>query len=222
MGRRAQLLGEQRVALRARPQPADEVALRRRPEDVGELLGELGLGERPQLDAPRARLALQLGQQRPQRVAAMQLVGAVAQQHEQALRADRAREEGEERARGAVGPVQVLDEQDEGLRLREGVQQCQQRLEQAALRRPGGRAGQAGQERGQLLAQVGVEGVERRIAAAGQRTQRRDQRGVGQLAVAEIEALAREHTGAGRLHAALCFGEQPALADAGLTRDERQ
>ena len=75
---RQQLLGEQRVALRAREQPAEQVLARGAAEDVGELLGQLGARQRVQLDAAGAGVALELGQQRPQRVAAVQLVGPVA------------------------------------------------------------------------------------------------------------------------------------------------
>ena len=74
--RRQQLLGEQRVALAAREQPRDQVVSGRRAEDVGQLLRELLARERAQLDAPVAGVALELGQQRAQRVAAVQLVRA--------------------------------------------------------------------------------------------------------------------------------------------------
>ena len=46
-------------------------------EDVAELVGELGAVEAVELDAHRARGALELAQQGPQRVAAVQLVGAI-------------------------------------------------------------------------------------------------------------------------------------------------
>ena len=80
-------------------------------EDVLQLLGELVARERHELDAARARPALELGQQRAQRVAAVQLVGAVGGDEQHALGAQAARQEGEEGARGGVGPVQVLDRQ---------------------------------------------------------------------------------------------------------------
>ena len=59
-------------------------------EDALELLAELLACERRQLDQPCARVAAELGQQRPQRMAAMQLVRAVGPDHEHALAAERA------------------------------------------------------------------------------------------------------------------------------------
>src|ERR1700742_1162843 len=56
-------------------------------------------------------VAGQLGEQGAQRVAAVQLVGAVGADHEQPLAAEHPRQVAEERARGSVGPVEVLDDQ---------------------------------------------------------------------------------------------------------------
>ena len=95
--------------------------------------------ERRQLDAPGALQPLELGQQRAQRVAAVQLVGAVGEQQQQPLLAQAAGQEGDECPGRAVGPVQVLQDQHHGLRLAEQVEQLQQRLEQPQL--PGRIAG---------------------------------------------------------------------------------
>src|SRR5918912_785392 len=92
---REQLLGEQRVALRAHPQALDQLAARRGAEDVRQLLGELIADQRAQLEAPRARVALELREQRAQRVPAVQLVGAVSADHQHPLVAQAARQEGE-------------------------------------------------------------------------------------------------------------------------------
>ena len=95
---------------------------------------ELLARERLQLDAAGARVALELGQQRAQRVAAVQLVRPVGGDHQHALAAQRAREVDEERARRAVGPVQVLDRQQQPVLAREQLQQLEQAVEQARLR----------------------------------------------------------------------------------------
>ena len=87
-----------------------------------------------QLDAAGAGVALELGQQRAQRVAAVQLVGAVGGDDEHALAAQRAREVDEEGARRAVGPVQVLDRDQQAVVAREQLQQLEQAVEQARLR----------------------------------------------------------------------------------------
>ena len=190
---REQLLGEQRVALRAREQPVEQVLARRLAEDVGELLGQLGARERRELDAAGARVALELGQQRAQRVAAVQLVGPVARDDQHALAAQRGGEVDQERARRAVGPVQVLDRQQQPVVAPERVEQLQQALEQPHLRLRGlvaPRRREPRQDLRQRLARWGRERVERRVAGAGQRPQGADDRRVGQLALAQLDAFA--------------------------------
>jgi hypothetical protein len=129
-----QLLGEQRVALAARVQALDELGGGRCAQDVGERFGELLTREPRQLDPAGARVALELGEHRAQRVAAMQLVGPVGGDDEDALGAERAGEEGEEAARGGVGPVDVLDREHQRRIGRKPVEQGEQRLEDARLR----------------------------------------------------------------------------------------
>ena len=156
---REQLLGEQRVAFRAREQAPQQVAARRLAEDVRELLAQLVARERPQLDAAGARVALQLGEQRAQGMAAVQLVRPVGRHHQHALAAQRRSQVDEERPRGAVGPVQVLDRQQQPVLAREQLQQLQQTVEQPRLR--GGlvvRARLGAPEAGQDLRERGPRG----------------------------------------------------------------
>src|SRR3954469_12309730 len=94
-----QLLHEKRVALAARVQTLDEVAGRSRAEDVLERRGQLVARQALHRDAPDRRVALDLGEQRAQRVAAVHLVEAVGEDDEHALAAERVGEEGDERAR---------------------------------------------------------------------------------------------------------------------------
>jgi hypothetical protein len=82
---RQQLLAEQRVAAGTAPQTLEQVGGGRRSEDVGQLLRELVAGEWRERDAPRPRVALELGHQRAQRVAAPQLVAAVGAHHQDPL-----------------------------------------------------------------------------------------------------------------------------------------
>jgi len=225
-----QLLGEQRVALRARPQAVQQVARRRVPEDVGELLRELRAGEGPQLDPAGARVALQLGQQRSQRVAAVQLVRAVGGDDQHALVAQGGGEVGEERARGAVRPVEVLDNQQQAGRGGEAVQQVEEGLEQPGARGRGlvrrlpGRRGarEAGEEGPQGLAGRQGEVFEHRVAAPGERAQGADQRGEGELALTEVDAVATDHAHPVRAGEALELGDQPGLADPRLAGHEGQ
>src|SRR3954468_21119721 len=109
-----------------------------------------------------ARVALELGEQRAQRMAPVQLVGAVGGDDEHALAPERAPEEDEEGAGRAVGPVDVLEREREGLLAAEMLEQRQQRLEQARLAERGlvraqrlGRGGpgagaEFGEQRGEL------------------------------------------------------------------------
>ena len=89
-----QLLGEQRVALAAGEQALDELVLRRRAEDVREQRRRAPSRVSGASSIRRAfGDALELGQQRAQRVAAVQLVGAVGRDDEHALGPQVAREE---------------------------------------------------------------------------------------------------------------------------------
>ena len=189
-----ELLGEERVALAALEQAVDEVVRRRRAEDVLELLGQLVAVEAPQLDPPGAGRALELGEQRPQRVAAVQLVGAVGEDDEDGLAAEAAGEEGEERARRAVGPVDVLEREDDRTVLAEALEQREERLEEPALGRAAlvvgatqaagvsSRRASSGMQRRQLRARRGAQLVEdrrrrcARAAAARRRAARREAR----------------------------------------------
>ena len=132
-----ELLGEERVAARARPQALQQLGRRRLAEDVLELIGELAVRERLERDATGAWVAFELGQQRAERVAAVQLVGPVGADDEHALVREAVGEEGQRRARRAVGPVQVLDHEQHGPLAAEGVEQGQQAFEQPRLIDPG-------------------------------------------------------------------------------------
>ena len=71
-----QLLGEERVALRPNVEVVDQPRRRRMAEDAGELIGQLVASEPLEREAGRAR-AVGLGQERPQRVSTVELVGPV-------------------------------------------------------------------------------------------------------------------------------------------------
>ena len=173
-----------------------------------------------------ALAALELGDDRPQRMAAVQLVAAVGADHEDVLAAQRAGEEDEEVARRAVGPVEVLDDEDGGVVAAEAVEQGEQRLEEPRLRGDladvGGRrlrAAELGQELGEVVA-AGAEGVEDGVAGAHERAQRGDDRRVGQLAGAELDALAEEDARAAVRGARRELVDEAGLAHARLAGDE--
>ena len=119
--------------------------------------------------------ALELGEQRPQRMTAVQLVGAVGEEHEQLLVTQATGQEGDEGAGRAVGPMHVLEDQDHRCQLAGEVEQFEDRLEQPHL------AGwilaglgsrfvlEARQQRGQLGPTAGSQRRQRRMALAHER-----------------------------------------------------
>ena len=225
-----QLLGVERVALAALEQAVGEVVGGRRVEDRGDLGGELVAAEALQPEPVDAGRALELGQQRPQRMAPVQLVGAVGDDQRQRLRARAAHEEGQEVARGLVGPVQVLEHQHDGLDAAEPLDQRQQRLEHArlvaavAVLRGGVRRAELRHQLRERGARGGRQPVGDVGAALGQlagdRAQRVDQRRVRDRGAAQLQAVADEHARAGVAGAGFELGDEPALADAGLAGDE--
>ena len=191
-----------------------------RPEDARQLSDQLQPGERAQLDPLDPVQPLGLGEEGPQRVAPVELVGPVGRDQHEPLAARGAQQEGEEVARRAVGPVQVLDDEHERRLLGQPAEQGEQRLEQAGLGEllvggGGGRVAGLGQQPAQLgLAGAGqlAEGVGAELAP--QVAQRRDDRGVGQLALAQLDAVAGQHARAGGPGALGALVHQAALADA--------
>ena len=110
-----------------------------------------------------------------------------------ALIVERARPIGEQRAGGALGPMNVFEHEQHGTRSpRSRSRRPQPRT--GVPRRPGGRrrGGVAAQRRhqgGQLRASGGGSCGERRFAVADQRPKRSQQRGVGDIALTEVDAL---------------------------------
>jgi len=229
---REQLLGVERVALAALEQPVEQRLVGLGAEDVAQRLGQLQAIERPQLDPADAVEALELGQQRSQRVAAVQLVGAVAEQQQHPRLAHGPRRVGDERARRAVGPVHVLERQHERLALGEDLQQLEHRLEQPQLSRrvrarvaPVGVVVEAWQDRRQLDAVGRRQLPERLVTASDDRPQRPQQRRVGQVALGLLQTLAAQEDHSARAVQRLSLlelGHQPRLADARVTPEQHQ
>jgi hypothetical protein len=206
-----ELLGVERVAVGAGDDEPEAlcVDLAQR----GDVVGHLARAQRPQLHARHRGQPLELGEDGPERVAAVQVVGAVGADHADPLALQHAAEEDQQVTGGAVGPVEVLD--DEQHRLHVG-QQPEQRAEQPLLGEPGRRrALRAGQQ----LAQhgMGSGGLAHGGLGAAQRV---GQRQVGQR-VAQLGALADQDVEAARAGLGGQLGGEPGLADAGVSTDER-
>jgi len=178
----------------------------------------------------RALQTLELGEQRPEGMAAVQLVGAVGEQHEQTLVTQAAGQKGDEGARGSVGPVHVLEDQHDQRRLPGEIEQLEHRLEQPHLARGilpgvGGRLVlEARQQRGQLRPAAWSQRRQGRMALAHERAQGAQQWRVGQLAVRGLDALTAqdEHLVGPVVQRGLKLGNQPGLADPGITAEQRE
>src|SRR5690606_20604192 len=84
-------------------------------EDAGHLTADLLAGEAAEFDAPDGAEPVEFGEQGAQRVAAVDVVGAVGGQHDEASGAQGAQQVGEQVPGGGVGPVQVLQGEDHGV-----------------------------------------------------------------------------------------------------------
>ena len=111
-----QLLDEERVAVGAAMDLVGEVAGRRGPEDRRQQRLRLGRVEAAQVDPLDATAALELGQPRQERVAAMQLVGPECHDQHDAVGAELADEEGDGLAGRRIGPMEVLDDEQDRAR----------------------------------------------------------------------------------------------------------
>jgi hypothetical protein len=219
-----QLLGKNRVALRARQDLPHQHRRHRPVQDPTQQLGQLLAVQPAKLQPLDPAAAVQLGQQRPQRVAAVQLIGAVAQ-HQRDPAAQVPDHKAQQVAGGLVGPVQVLDHQQHRPTRGQPVQHPQQQLEQPRWRQrrrcrlAGGSHAQLGDQPSQLPAGAAQDLCELlRIQGAGQRAQRLDHRRVGQHTLTHVQAAATEyhHPGLGGVVGQL--GDQAGLADAGFAR----
>ena len=174
----------------------------RAPRMSASWVGDLAAVERVELQPPHAPAAPQLGEQRAHRVAAVQLVGAVGDHGQQpALVRQAGGEEGEEAAGRVVGPVGVVEPEDHRRVLGQRFEQAEQRLEGAVAIlvgfAPAARSRSSSGTSAPSPARVaGERRVEDRVAFAQQAAQRRDQRRVGQLVAAELDALAADRAAA--------------------------
>jgi hypothetical protein len=125
--------------------------------------------------------------------------------------------------------MDVLEPEDHALALSESLEERQERVEEAPLRlalpvlSALGRRGAELRGEPRELATHGVgELVERRVAGAGQRTHGPDERGIGELVLAELDAFAADSASAELLGLALELAQQAGLADARLAGHEHE
>ena len=131
VGGRQQLLGEERVALGTGENALDQRHRRHRAQDRRHLRGRLGPAQPAQLQALAAGAA-ELGQEGAE-PRALRLVAAVSDHQHDPLAAQVAGQEGQQVPGRPVGPVHVLDHQDQGGLVGEGTEQADEELEQPGL-----------------------------------------------------------------------------------------
>ena len=183
-------------------------------------LGQRRRGERAELHGDHRGEPEQVGQHRPERVAAVQVVGAVGADDGDALAVQHPEQEREQVAGGCVGPVQVLeDKQHRGARGKLG-----QQAEHGAEHLLAGQRGPVGlgvaapaavrQQPGQHRARL-----HRRLDLRRRGSDRVREREI-RHAVADLRALAAQHgepaAGGERGHLA----DQPGLAHPGVAADQ--
>ncbi len=122
-GARDELLGEERVALRAPGDLGGRVGIGGGALDAGDELSDGVVGERGELDVLEPRDARPHGERLVEGVAAVEVVGAVGHDETDGRGEAAGQQEGDEVARGVVGPVDVLDDDEGGLRVAEGGEQ---------------------------------------------------------------------------------------------------
>ena len=223
-----QLLHEERVAVGSAVDLIDEVRCRRRVEDRRkELTGVRGV-ESLDLQALHQPAAVELGEPRQKRMAAMQLVGPEGHDQDDPIRAELSDEERDGLARGGVGPVEVLDDEDHRFDFGQTLEDAEDRIEEPRLQGLGLGAevrapirSQRRDEPGEVVTRtaddhVQLVGIER----PDHRPERLDDRTVGHAAVTDISAVADDDAHpAGRADGRR-LGHQTRLADAGLARHE--
>ena len=109
--RRHELLGEERVALRAGEHRVDERLGRSAPRIPASCSRISARASGVELQPLRARRGRHIGQEAPQALAAVDLVAAVRRHDQDALVAQPARQEGQQVERRPIGPMEVLDDE---------------------------------------------------------------------------------------------------------------
>ena len=220
------LADEERVALGDGAHAAGE---RRPPPGMREDRGDVGLGERPELQPGDVRAPGQTGHDLAEQGGAAGLGIAVGGDQEQPDRRVGAQHMAQQEQRQVVGPVQVVEDEQHGRRLAGGLQQRRgglQRVQPLDLGRGGRRQCNSGQPRVELRQQPNevararpeldpqlVDGTGGDVRA--QRLGERLRGSGGALVTAPVK-----HHPAPLARVPGDLGRQPRLADAGLAADE--
>jgi hypothetical protein len=126
-----QLLGEERVAVRAIEHVGDKVRARLDAEDGRDQGGEARLIESEKLDPLHAPAALELGEPRQQRMASMELVDPICPDQCHGHVREGPDEERDRLARGRVRPMEVLEDEEDRRSRRQSGQEPEEPFEEA-------------------------------------------------------------------------------------------
>ena len=221
---RGQLLDEEGVAFGALEDDVDQAGRRRLAQDAAKLLGHLASGERGELDPLDVGQPLDLGKEPAQGMLALHILGAIGRHQQDAVVAKGPGQEGQQVEGGAVGPMDVLDDQHERLLRGQTADQSEDQLEQPTGRawiRVGG-AGcvriQLGEEPGQVATSRPEQRVQfGRWRAADENPERFHDGHEGHALAAQFDASAGQHARASLPGDAIGrLPDEAALADAGL------
>ena len=122
-----QFLDEERIAVRAPMDLGDEIVVRRCPEDRRQERRRLARVEAMKVEAFDPPASLEFGQPRQERVAPMKLVRTEGHDQHDPIGAQVPDEEGDGLARRRVGPMQILDDEQDRGRLRQSLEDARER-----------------------------------------------------------------------------------------------
>ena len=231
-----ELLDEEGVALGAVDDAGDLALGQRLGVELVDQAPDVGRRQRLELEALDALEPGPLRDLGAEGVPSVQVVGAVRRDDGDRPEEGPGEQEGEEVAGRPVGPVGVLDDDEERRLLGSGVEERVHRLEevgplergavdapgvggQAAALRGGGEDPASGLEAGQGGVAAG-DGVDDVGQLGGEAAEHLGEGEVGQRAVAEVEAVAGDDLPAVRDGDVAQLGEQPGLPDAGVSGEQ--
>jgi hypothetical protein len=220
------LLDQEGVALRPLEHHCRERRRRMGVADGVQLRHDLVAGEAAELDALDGAHPLPGGQQRPQFMAAVQLVRPVRQQQKDAELTQGPDEEHHDVAGGPVGPVEVLDDQQQRLPRGQPGDQPEDVFQQPRRRalgggHPGDRRVELGQQPGELPPGRAEQPIELGgRGGPGQCPEHVHQRREGEAFAAELRAAAAEYAHSRRGGRPGQLPHQAGLADAGLAAEQ--
>jgi hypothetical protein len=196
-----ELLREERIALGAAEDGIDDLRRGNLAEDARELRDHIVAVETLEVDPLRSTAAFHLGEERPQRMAPVQLVAAERRHDDDACRAELMDEVRQQVAGRPISPVEVLDDEEQRAFESEPLEQSEHDLEEA-----GDGAGcldcevligraEFGHEATELgRGRTGVVADRRRAVLADERAQHLDHRTEGWAGLTEIDARPAQHT----------------------------